>query len=135
MYTMKQVSEATGLSYEPLKFYCNRGLVPGLKRDGGNRRVFEQEDVGEIFCLKRLRSCGMSIEEIREFLELCRQGKETVPQRRQMLEQKKQELFQQIEELEKSIAYIDEKQAYYDRVTAGEIEDSCFLAVPKNVSE
>ena len=62
MYTMKQVSEATGLSYETLKFYCNRGLVPGLKRDGGNRRVFEQEDVGEIFCLKRLRSCGMSIE-------------------------------------------------------------------------
>ena len=74
MYTMKQVSEATGLSYETLKFYCNRGLVPGLKRDGGNRRVFEQEDVGEIFCLKRLRSCGMSIEEIREFLGVVPPG-------------------------------------------------------------
>ena len=33
MYTMKQACEKTGLSYEILKFYCNQGLVPNVKRD------------------------------------------------------------------------------------------------------
>ena len=45
MYTMKQACEKTGLSYETLKFYCNQGLVPNVKRDGNNRRVFaDRED-------------------------------------------------------------------------------------------
>ncbi|HIZ78179.1 MAG TPA: MerR family transcriptional regulator [Candidatus Lachnoclostridium stercorigallinarum] len=131
MYTMKQVSEITGLPYETLKFYCNQGLVPGLKRDGANRRIFDEQDISGIFCLKRLRGCGMGIHEIREFLELCRQGKSSVPERKEVLDRKKQELLRQIEEIRKSIAYIDEKQAYYDMVMAGEEEDSCSLATPR----
>ena len=125
MYTMKQASQATGLSYETLKYYCNQGLVPGLKRDEGNRRVFDEQDISGILCLKRLRSCGMGIHEIRDFLELCR------PARKQVLEKKRQELLAQIGEIEKSIAYIDEKQAYYDRVMSGEREDSCSLVTPE----
>lgn len=30
-YTMKQACKLTGMNYEALKFYCNSGLVPGLK--------------------------------------------------------------------------------------------------------
>ena len=33
MYTMKEVSDRTGLSYETLKFYCNQALVPNVRRD------------------------------------------------------------------------------------------------------
>lgn len=36
MYTMKQACELTKLSYETLKFYCNEGLVPNVKRDKNN---------------------------------------------------------------------------------------------------
>ena len=32
MYTMKQACQAAGMSYETLKFYCNEGLVPNVKR-------------------------------------------------------------------------------------------------------
>ena len=114
LYTMKQAGEATGLSYETLKFYCNQGLVPDMKRDEGNRRIFDDHDIKGILCMKRLRSCGMSIQEIREFLE-----------------RKRQELLAQIEEIRKSIDYIDEKQAYYDEVLAGEAADSCSLVTPE----
>ena len=34
MYTMKEVCKETGMTYEGLKFYCNQGLVPNVKRDG-----------------------------------------------------------------------------------------------------
>ena len=37
-YGMKEACEAVGMRYETLKFYCNQGLVPNVKRDGGNRR-------------------------------------------------------------------------------------------------
>ena len=105
MYTMKQVSEITGLPYETLKFYCNQGLVPGLKRDGANRRIFDEQDISGIFCLKRLRGCGMGIHEIREFLELCRQGNPPFRREKEVLDRKKQALLRQIEEeIRKSIA-------------------------------
>lgn len=32
MYTMREVCKETGMTYEGLKFYCNQGLVPNVKR-------------------------------------------------------------------------------------------------------
>ena len=45
MYTMKETCVQTGLSYETLKFYCNQGLVPNVKRDQNNRRIFSNKAV------------------------------------------------------------------------------------------
>lgn len=45
LYSMKEVCQKTGMNYETLKFYCNQGLVPNVKRDGGNRRVFDERDL------------------------------------------------------------------------------------------
>ena len=42
---MKQTCEKTGLSYDTLKFYCNEGLVPNVKRDKNNYRVFSDKDI------------------------------------------------------------------------------------------
>lgn len=40
MYTMLETCRKTGMTYETLKFYCNEGLVPNVKRDKNNRHVF-----------------------------------------------------------------------------------------------
>ena len=39
MYTMKEVCRETGMTYEALKFYCNEGLVPNVKRDTNNHHL------------------------------------------------------------------------------------------------
>ena len=39
LYTMKQACNETGLTYDTLKFYCNEGLIPNVKRDKNNYRV------------------------------------------------------------------------------------------------
>ena len=62
-YTMMQVCKETGMTYRALKFYCNEGLVPNVKRDKNNRRVFDERDVAWISSLTRLKKCGMSIQE------------------------------------------------------------------------
>ena len=41
MYTMMQVCREVGMTYQTLKFYCNEGLVPNVKRDKNNRRIFD----------------------------------------------------------------------------------------------
>ena len=118
-YTMMQVCKETGMTYQALKFYCNEGLVPNVKRDKNNRRIFDERDVAWINSLTCLKKCGMSIQEMKDYLAMCLQGKGSIPQRKKMLEQKQKELRKTMQELQESIAYIDWKQDFYDEVLSG----------------
>lgn len=119
MYTMLQACRETNMTYEALKFYCNEGLVPNVKRDQNNRRVFDSHDVAWIKSLTCLKNCGMSIQEMKEYLELCLQGEATIPRRKEILARKRRELLERIAQLEDSVRYVDEKQQFYDDVLAG----------------
>lgn len=119
MYTMMQVCRELDMTYQTLKFYCNEGLVPNVKRDKNNRRIFDEHDVKWIKDLGCLKKCGMSIQEMKEYLALCFEGKSSIPQRKEMLEKKRQKLRESIKELESSIEYIDWKQNFYDDILSG----------------
>ena len=131
MYTMMQVCRGANMTYETLKYYCNEGLVPNVKRDGNNRRVFDQRDVKWIQDLVCLKKCGMSIQEMKDYLALCLQGEGTIPQRKEMLAQKQAALLASIQELEDSVAYIDWKQSFYDEVLSGQRPYVSNLIAPK----
>ncbi|HJC50965.1 MAG TPA: MerR family transcriptional regulator [Candidatus Anaerostipes avistercoris] len=119
MYTMMQTCKETNLTYQTLKFYCNEGLVPNVKRDKNNRRIFDEHDVAWIKSLSCLKNCGMSIKDMKKYLNLCLQGTSTIHERKQILNQKRKELLEQIKNLESSIQYIDHKQQFYDDVLSG----------------
>lgn len=119
MYTMMQVCREVNMTYQTLKFYCNEGLVPGVKRDNNNRRIFDEKDVKWIKDLTCLKKCDMSIQEMKEYLELCLQGASTIILRKEMLAKKQAALRIAIKELEESVAYIDWKQNFYDEVLSG----------------
>ena len=122
MYTMKLACEQTGLSYETLKFYCNQGLVPNVKRDSQNRRVFSDKDIAWINSLSCLKNCNMGIAEMKEYLQLCLQGQGTIPERKVILERKRRELELERQRIQDSIAYIDWKQGFYDDILSGKQE-------------
>lgn len=119
MYTMMQICRETDMTYQTLKYYCNEGLIPNVKRDKNNRRVFDDRDLKWIKDLVCLKKCGMSIQEMKEYLNLCLQGKSTIPQRKEMLVQKRKALLASIHELEGCVDYIDWKQEFYDDVLSG----------------
>ena len=119
MYTMMQVCRELDMTYQTLKYYCNEGLIPGVKRDENNRRIFDEKDVKWIKDLTCLKKCGMSILEMKEYLELCLQGESTIMQRKEMLAKKREALLGSIKELENSVAYIDWTQNFYDEVLSG----------------
>ena len=119
MYSMKEACTLTNMTYENLKFYCNEGLVPNVKRDRRNYRVFDEHDIKWIQSLNCLKSCGMSIAEMKQYLALCMEGEGTIPERMVILAEKKETLLQSITELQKAVAYIDWKQRFYDDVLSG----------------
>ena len=119
MYTMKQACALTQLPYETLKFYCNQGLVPNVKRDALNRRVFDARDIAWINSLNCLRGCGLGIAEMRDYIALCLEGERTIPERKALLEAKRTELLARQRELQDALDYIDWKQHFYDDVLAG----------------
>lgn len=119
MYSMKEACTLTNMTYENLKFYRNEGLVPNVKRDRRNYRVFDEHDIKWIQSLNCLKSCGMSIAEMKQYLALCMEGEGTIPERKVILAEKKETLLKSITELQKAVAYIDWKQRFYDDVLSG----------------
>ena len=118
-YSMKQACQEVGMTYEALKFYCNQGLVPNVKRDKNNYRVFDERDIQWIKGLTCLKRCGMSLEDMKRYLALCLKGKSTIPERKEILSKQRALLMEKMKNLQEDIAYIDWKQGYYDDVLSG----------------
>lgn len=119
MYSMQETYKKVGMSYQTLKFYCNQGLVPNVKRDKNNYRIFDDHDIEWIKALSCLKKCGMSIEEMKEYLDLCLQGESSIPQRKVILDAKRKKLVDSLNQIQESIDYIDWKQGFYDDVLSG----------------
>ena len=67
---MMQACKEADMTYQALKYYCNEGLVPNVKRDKNNRRIFDEKDIKWIKDLVCLKKCGMSIQEMKDYLAL-----------------------------------------------------------------
>lgn len=132
MFSMKQACEQTNLPYETLKFYCNQGLIPNVKRNSNNYRIFDENDIAWINSLNCLRNCGMRISEMKDYIKLCLEGESTIPERKEILAIKRQSLLEQQKLIQESIDYIDWKQGFYDDVLSGKIEYISNLKVADN---
>ncbi len=123
MYSMKEACEKTGLSYETLKFYCNEGLIPNVQRDKNNRRLFDDGTIFWINNLRCLKNCGMSLQEMKNYISLFLEGNATIPRRKEILEEKRRELVEQTEKIHRCIEYIDWKQSLYDEMINQQTEE------------
>ena len=69
-YTIRQMAERFGVTEHTLRFYTDKGLLP-CTRDGGNRRVFDEESVNWMQGIQCLKGCGASLEDIQAYCRLC----------------------------------------------------------------
>ena len=119
---MKETCKKTGLSYDTLKYYCNEGLIPHVKRDKNNYRVFDENDIAWINSLSCLKNCDMTINEMKEYLQLCLKGEETIPERQRILEKKLKKLEHKVQKINESIDFIHWKQNFYEDVLNGKVK-------------
>jgi len=112
-YSIKQVSEKTNLKAHVLRYYEREGLLPYINRSESGIRRYSEDDMewlGLICCLK---NTGMSIKQIKDFVELSVQGGKTLKQRCEMLIEHKKNVETQIEEMHQHLQKVAHKIEYF----------------------
>ncbi len=107
MYLPKEVSEILNISIHTLRYYTNLGLVPNLKRDENNRRVFDDEAIDWLKGVIYLRELGMSLEAIKEYEDLCfESGDEAVAKRYELVQSQLELAQEQLVQAQLRVAYL-----------------------------
>lgn len=132
LYSMKETCKKTGLTYDTIKFYCNEGLIPNVKRNKSNYRVFNDNDINWIRNLSCLKKCGMSIIEIKKYLNLCLKGESSIKERQEILDFKLHELENKKQEIQNAIDFVHRKQNFYNDVLSGKVKYFSYLINNEN---
>jgi DNA-binding transcriptional MerR regulator len=64
--TIADVGSHTGLSARTLRYYEELGLLPGVRRRAGGRRIYGEDQLERIRFITRLKALGLSLAEIKE---------------------------------------------------------------------
>lgn len=120
---ISEVSEKCGLTADTLRYYERIGLIPAVNRTASGIRNYDEQNLKRIEFIKCMRSAGLPIEVLGEYLDLVAAGDETSAQRRQILIEQREILLDRIEELEKVLGVLDHKIEIYDERLA-KIESS-----------
>ena len=111
--SIQQTAQQTGLSVDTLRYYERIGLLAPTRDASSHHRRYPQMDLVWIAFLSKLRSTRMPLLEIRDYINLYRQGDDTVAQRKALLEnhaqQVAQQVAQQIKQLQSSLQVIQQK--------------------------
>ncbi len=116
MYTIKEVSDRTGLSIYTLRYYDKEGLLPLIKRTSSGIRKFSDNDIAWIGLICCLKNSGMSIDNVKKFMNLCLKGEETAENRKEMLLEHKEHILQQMNELQNSLSTVNYKINHYKEI-------------------
>jgi DNA-binding transcriptional MerR regulator len=64
--SIAEVQRETGLSARTLRYYEELGLLPGVRRRAGGRRVYGPDEIERVRFIQRLKRLGLSLAEIKE---------------------------------------------------------------------
>ncbi|WP_435971757.1 MerR family transcriptional regulator [Streptomyces sp. Qhu_M48] len=119
-----EVARRSGLSVHALRFYEREGLFANpVRRLPNGRRIYHEEDLEWLAICTKLRSSGMSLAMIRQYIELARQGPGNEHERLQLLRQHENHVETQIRELRDTLDVMRHKvRIYEDHVARGEAD-------------
>ncbi len=112
-FRIGEFATRTGRSIHALRWYEAQGLMPGVIRDSGNRRVYSELHLSWVDLIHRLRRTGMSIAQIREYAASVKQGNTTLARRREILSAHRTRVKAKIEEWAQALELIDHKIDFY----------------------
>lgn len=113
-YTIAKVSEITGLSVHTLRYYEKEGLLPHINRDVNGNREFSDNDLKVLQTIKCLKNSGMSLKNLRRFIELYSKGEETLEERLEIMKEHKLVIEEKMKELNGYMDYVDYKIDYFE---------------------
>lgn len=123
MITVKEVAKLLNMTEHTVRFYTDKGLVPSVKRDKNNKRLFDNESINWLTGVKYLKESGMSIEAIKEYVNLCLKGESTIPQRYEIFLEQQEKARVQLEEARQRVQFMNQKVEHYNKILNKMIPD------------
>jgi DNA-binding transcriptional MerR regulator len=111
--TIKEVSEQYDISQDTLRYYERVGMIPTVTRTAGGIRDYQAEDLRWVELARCMRSAGLSVEALIEYVRLTQAGDETIPARLQLLREQKEQLEIQRGKIDAALARLDGKIERY----------------------
>lgn len=111
--TISQVAEIYDLTADTLRYYEKIGLIHPVKRNSSGIRDYDEGDCNWIGFIKCMRSAGLSIESLLEYVRLISLGDKTIEQRRILLLEQKKQLEEKMDKLKETMEILDKKIANY----------------------
>ena len=113
-YTIKQVSEMTGLSIPTIRYYDKEGLLPDLQRKESGYRIFSDRDLEAIDLIGCFKESGLTIREIRHFMSLVRQGDVTLAERLAIFQTNVARLEEKLAAVQNALEHSRRTLAFYE---------------------
>ncbi|NMM64921.1 MerR family transcriptional regulator [Clostridium sp. P21] len=113
--TITEVSKKYGLSADTLRYYERVGLIPEVNRNKSGIRDYTEEDCKWVEFIKCMRSAGLPIEVLIEYVTLFKQGNETIEVRKELLTEQRKQLVEKMEDIRKTIERLDRKIERYEQ--------------------
>lgn len=113
-YTIGQVAERVGLPISTIRYYDKEGLLPFVERTSSGQRVFKEKDFEWLSVIECLKAADMSIKEIKQYIDWCMEGDETLEQRLELFRRRKSVIEEQVREMQMHLEKIKYKIWYYE---------------------
>ena len=118
IYTVGEMAKTLGVPASTLRYYDKEGLLPFVKRSSGGIRMFEETDYEWLKVISCLKKAGMSLKDIREYIQLAMEGDSTIDQRLDLFLNQRKVLLEQMAELQQTLDTLDYKCWYYETAKA-----------------
>ncbi len=113
-YTVGEMARRLGVAPSTLRYYDKEGLLPFVERSNGGIRVFKESDYEWLTIIECLKQSGLSIKEIRQYIDLCQEGDATIPERLQLFVNRRRAVQQQLAQLQQTLDMLDYKLWFYE---------------------
>lgn len=112
--TITDVSEKYNISQDTLRYYERIQLIPPVNRNKSGIRDYTEEDCRWVEFIKCMRSAGLPIEALIEYVALFHQGDETIEARKDLLKEQRRLLLERMEDMRKTLGRLDYKISLYE---------------------
>lgn len=112
-YTVGEMAKKLQVAPSTLRYYDKEGLMPFVERSDGGIRMFKDSDFEWLSIIECLKKTGMSIKDIKIFIDWCLEGDETIAQRLALIERRREAVLKQIEQMQETLQVLNYKRWYY----------------------
>ena len=114
LYTVGEMAKKIGVAPSTLRYYDKEGLLPFVERSGGGIRMFKDSDMESINIIECLKKTGMTIKEIKQFIDWYREGDSTIEDRLALIDRQRENVLKQMEQLYRTLDTLTYKHWYYE---------------------